>query len=74
MKYTEHDFIIIFATTRSFIKGLNATKHIPHEVKNTPRELYNQCGSCLFFSSEFRDVVEKILPPDADDLIYIDTL
>lgn len=67
-------FIIIFAGTRAFIQAREAVRsaHIPHEVHTTPRELYEQCGMCLYFESAEREKVEEILPPDRSDLIYID--
>lgn len=71
MNYTDNRFIVVFATTRGFIQGEKYVKDIPHEVINTPRELYEQCGMCLRFSRELRTEVEALLPPDREDLIYM---
>lgn len=67
-------FLIVFASTRAFIRGreLVQTAHVPHEVHTTPRELYEQCGMCLYFEDEKRTEVEQILSPSRSELIYLD--
>lgn len=69
-------FLIVFASTRAFIKGREALKEagVPHEVRTTPRELYEQCGVCLFVENVHRSDVEQILPPTSSELIYLDTI
>lgn len=71
MNYINDRFIIVFATTRAFIQGEKRVKEIPHQIINTPRSLYDQCGMCLCFSEELRSEVEKLLPRDSEDLIYM---
>lgn len=64
-------FIVVFATTRAFLLAEKKVSSLPHEVINTPRELYEQCGMCLRFSNDLRTKVELLLPPDREDLIYL---
>lgn len=72
MSSTDSKFIVVFATTRAFIQGEKSVQGIPHEIINTPRELYEQCGMCLCFSENQRTAVEAILPPHREDLIFLD--
>lgn len=71
MNSTNTKFLVVFATTRSFILGEKSVKDIPHEIINTPRELYEQCGMCLCFDEEYRKQVEEILSPNREDILYL---
>lgn len=63
--------MLVFATTRGYLLARTKVKDIPHEERNTPRELYDQCGMCLVFDEDMREDVEKLLPPTDPGLLYL---
>ena len=63
--------MVVFATTRKFLLGREKVRHLDHEERNTPRELYDQCGMCLVFDQKLRPRVEELLSPSDPGLLFL---
>lgn len=64
-------FLIIFASTRAFLKTRTAISqhHIPHEVQTTPTYLNPECGMCLKIEDNYREDAQKIIPCKEEAII-----
>ena len=65
--------MLVFATTRGYLLARKKIKAagIAHEERNTPRELYDQCGMCLVLDEKDRSRVEGLLSPEDPGLLYL---
>lgn len=64
-------FMVLFATTRAYLLARSKVQHLPHEERNTPREMVELCGMCLVFEERERAAVEALLPASDPAIIYL---